>query len=176
MTQAVMIDPKLIVFQAWMFVLPMQQQSVLLLAARGPDGIGKFHATKDVVRFYRAAVLKAAYRGRSLAIDEEEGTTFMTLENFSDDAWWRSITEAYFDHVDELPHHYHLHLMHGAEIIGYKHPMEIFRRRWLSFYLQACHDMHLHAESEEELDGRLNDWDQQYWNEPRQKKGTVSVL
>lgn len=50
-----------LVFQDWMLQLSMQQQSVLVLACRGPDGVGKFHPTKQVVARYRATVLKAAY-------------------------------------------------------------------------------------------------------------------
>jgi hypothetical protein len=37
----------------WMDDLPMQQQSVVVLATRGPDGVAKHHPCKDVVRAYR---------------------------------------------------------------------------------------------------------------------------
>ena len=47
-------------------------------------------------------------------------------------------SRAFFDHVDELPHHYYMHLMHGAQIAGYKHPNDLFRRRWLDFYLDVA--------------------------------------
>ena len=144
-----------IVFQDWMFPLPMQQQSILGLACRGPDGIAKFHSCKEIVARYRASVLKAAYLGRAMRIDEGDDTTFMTLRHFSDDNFWQDIVRAFFDHVDSLPLHYYLHLAHGAEIIGYKHPTELQRTRWLSFYHQSCHDMHLYPESEAEMDARL---------------------
>jgi len=48
------------VFQEWLFATTMQQQSVLVLACRGPDGVKKFHATKLIVARYRASVMKAA--------------------------------------------------------------------------------------------------------------------
>ena len=155
------------VFQDWLFDLTMQQQSVLVLGCRGPDGIAKFHPTKEIVARYRATVLKAAYLGRPMRIDEGDDTTFMTLLGFSDDDHWHKICCLFFDHVDSLPHHYYLHLAHGAQIAGYKHPMETFRQRWGVFYLQCCHDMHLTAETEAQMDERLSDWHQRHWDLPQ---------
>ncbi len=153
-----------LVFQDWMFPLPMQQQSVLVLACRGPDGIAKFHPCKSVVARYRASVLKAAYLGRPMRIDEGDATTFMTLANFSDDREWYGIVREFFDNVDAIPHHYYLHLAHGAEIIGYKHSDALFRKRWMNFYFQCCQDMHLFPETEADLDTRLADWERQHWD------------
>ena len=156
---------KVCVFQDWLFDLTMQQQSVLVLGCRGPDGVAKFHQTKLVVARYRATVLKAAYLGRPMQIDEGDNTTFMTLVKFSIDGDWQTLCRTFFDHVDELPHHYYMHLMHGAQIAGYKHPNELFRRRWLDFYLDCCHDLHLHPETEKQMDSRLGDWDRKYWDD-----------
>lgn len=157
--------PKVCVFQDWLFDLTMQQQSVLVLACRGPDSIAKFHTTKLLVARYRATVLKAAYLGRPMRIDEGDATTFMTLKHFSDNHQWKVMCEAFFDHVDCLPHHYYMHLMHGAEIAGYKHPDPLFRDRWNDFYLHCCHDLHLHPETEAHMDARLGDWDRKHWAE-----------
>ncbi len=153
---------ELCVFQDWMLRLTMQQQSVLVLACRGPDGIAKFHPTKLIVARYRATVLKAAYLGRPMRIGEGDATTFMTLHGFSDDTIWTSITADFFDHVDELPHHYYMHLMHGAQIAGHKHSIGLFRERWGSFYQRCCRDLHLHPETEAEMDRRLGD--RRYWD------------
>lgn len=152
------------VFQDWLFDLTMQQQSVLVLSCRGPDSIAKFHPSKLLVARYRAAVLKAAYLGRPMKVDEHDDTTFMSLEGFSDDLHWNMILAEWFNHVDSIPHHYYMHTMHGAEIIGYKHWEPIFRRRWREFYQRCCEDMHLNPETEDELDKRLNDWDQENWD------------
>lgn len=152
-----------VVFQEWMFCLPMQQQSVLVLACRGPDGVAKFHPCKEIVARYRASVLKAAYLGRAMRIDEGDNTTFMTLINFSDDANWMGLNKVFFDHVDSLPRHYYMHLAHGAEIIGYKHPTELQRNRWRLFYHRCCHDLHLYPEGEAEMDARLADWSRAHW-------------
>ena len=156
--------PQPAVFQDWLFDLTMQQQSVLVLACRGPDGIAKFHPTKQIVARYRATVLKAAYLGRPMRIDEGDATTFMTLKYFSVANEWRAMCGAFFDHVDEIPHHYYMHLMHGAQIAGYKHPNVTFRLRWLDFYTRCCHDLHLMPESAEHMDERLGDWNRKHWD------------
>lgn len=143
----------------------MQQQSVMVLACRGPDGVAKYDPTKHVVQRYRASVLKAAYLGRSMRVDEVNGGgSFMTLAGFSDDLAWRTITKQYFEYGDSLPHHYRSHLMHGAEILGYKHPDELFRRRWCAFYFECCDDLHLNPETEAQMDLRLSDWGREHWD------------
>lgn len=141
----------------WAAAIPIQQQSVLLLAARGPDGMYKHHPVKAVVRAYRACVLHAASLARPLRI-EDGGDTFMDVRTLYSLSAWGDAVRAYFDHVDELPLHYHLHLLHGAEILGYKHPDDHLRLCWQGFYLQAVDDMHLNPETEAQLDERLNDF------------------
>lgn len=154
------------VFPDWVLALPtMQMQSVVMLAARGPDGIRKFHPCKEIVARYRATVLKAAYLGRHMKVDESDDTTFMTLRSFSDNKYWETLCKVFFDHVDELPHHYYMHLMHGAQIAGYFHPEEIFKRRWCDFYLKCCADLHLWPESEVAITRRLSDCEQKHWDD-----------
>ena len=89
----------------------------------------------------------------------------MSLREIVDIAEWERITKAYLRAVDELPHHYHLHLMHGAQILGFKHPNERIRAAWLWFYAHACDDMHLPIESEDVMDARLCDWRQENWSD-----------
>lgn len=146
----------------WCLGLPIQQQSVLLLAARGPDGIPKVHPCKEVQRAYRGTVLVAARFGRPLRWGED-ADTFMSLRSLVAVGVWRLVMDDYFATVDQLPHHFHLHLAHGAEILGYKHPDARFRHRWHDFYLRCCEDMHLTPESESQMDSRLGDWEQTGW-------------
>lgn len=146
----------------WALALPIQQQSVLFLAARGPDGVAKFHPAKAVVRAYRGTVLVAARYGRLLAYGEK-ADDFMSLDRFANDFHWAEDVRAYFHNVDSLPHHYQMHLMHGAQIVGYKHPDERFRDQWRAFYLRAVDDLHLYPEPEELMNERLNDWGQKDW-------------
>lgn len=146
----------------WMFLLPLQQQSVLLLALRGPDGIAKHHPMKAVQRAYRGTILKAARYGRMLQ-QNEEADTFMAMGRFGSYELWKEVCWQYFQHIDALPHHFHNHLMHGAEILGYKHPDSHYRSCWFHFYERCCEDAHVNMETEVQMDKRLGDWGREYW-------------
>jgi len=150
------------VFPDWVASLPMQQQSVLYLAGRGPDGVRKNHPMKCVQRAYRASILKAAKLGRELTF-QDRGDTFMSFECLVGNMDWSQAIQAYFAHIDELPHHFHMHLMHGAQILGYKHPNVEIRERWNKFYKRCAYDAHLNVETEEDMDKRLSDWNQEFW-------------
>jgi hypothetical protein len=53
--------------------------------------------------------------------------------------------------------HFVLHLIHAAEIIGYKHPDENIKKIWQEFYLNMCKAMHLNPETKKQMDNRLKD-------------------
>lgn len=146
----------------WCLRLPLQQQSVLMLASRGPDGMPKYHPCKPIHVAYRGTVLVAAKYGRLLEYGER-ADSFMSLETFADDHLWGSAIEKFFANHDELPHHYLKKLMHGAEIVGYKHPDQRFRKRWNGFYVSMVSEMHLSIETEAEMDRRLGDWGRESW-------------
>jgi len=87
------------------------------------------------------------------------------LDVFANDELWSLAVKDFFKSSDGLPLHYVTHLMHGAEILGYKHPDARFRTRWHHFYLKCVSSMHLGTESEEQMDSRLGDWNREHWNE-----------
>ncbi len=58
---------------------------------------------------------------------------------------------------DGYPHHYIMHLLHSAEILGYKHSDIKLRKFWNWFYLQGCLGLHMNPESEQQMDLRLKD-------------------
>jgi hypothetical protein len=63
----------------------------------------------------------------------------------------------YLTSLDEIPHHFQLHFLHAAEIVGFKHPDGRIRAWWRGLYERLVHDMHLWPETEEQLDRRLGD-------------------
>ena len=79
------------------------------------------------------------------------------------DAMYENVSY-YLETVDELPHHFQLHFMHAAEILGYKHPKLEIRHWWNGTYHRLVNDMHLQAETEETMDRRLADNEKQ-WRE-----------
>lgn len=167
--------------QDWVIALPWMQQSVLFAAVRAPDGIRKDHPVKVLMRWFRRTVLQGSFEGRAFLDPFETGggsfTGPFTAEHASEYclvkdvsyqvavacfeahkvAWFDRMREVYLRHVDELPHHFQLHLMHAAEIIGYEHPDDAIRTWWLDFYLMLVNDAHLFPESREQMNERLSD-------------------
>lgn len=140
----------------WVETLPLQQQAVLVLALRGPDGFAKKHGSKPVLWFYRACVLKAAHKGRMLNHGDHV-PTFMSMLA-ADAGTWQEQLRAFRDVEDELPLHYYTHLMHAAQILAYKHPDLAIRKRWHDFYAQCCDYLHVPEETCNAMDARLADF------------------
>jgi hypothetical protein len=160
------------VLQDWVIGLTFMQQSVLIAAIRGPDGIGKDHQVKRLCRWLRRCILMSAFDGKVVTNPFYPGGGSFTGPSLRSDVaypsdWdWREemtnqITE-YLRHVDELPHHFQLHFMHAAEIIGYKHPSALIGGWWKDTYLRLANDMHLNPETEEKMDYRLGDLEKQW--------------
>jgi len=143
------------VLQEWVTNLTLMQQSVLITAVRGPDALPKFHISKYLLRWYRRCVLLSAFDAGVLSDphDPRGGSFLGPIESKSLD----DLASAYLRGIDELPLHFHFHLVHAAEILGYKHPADEIKAWWNRFYLAAVRDMHLKPEPEEDLDRRLAD-------------------
>ena len=143
------------VLQSWVESLTLMQQSVLITAVRGVDTLTKYHVSKYILRWYRRCILLSAFDQCVLddPHDPRGGSFTGPIEAVSLD----KLGSHYLVSVDEVPHHFHLHLVHAAEILGYKHPDEETRKWWHRFYAAAVSDMHLNIETEEELDKRLGD-------------------
>lgn len=153
------------VTQRWVHQIPMMQQSVLLAAVRGPDGLAKYGGgAKMLLRWYRRCILLSAMDRRVLADPcEPNGGSFTgpSLNGPDDVDHWSDRMQAhvndYLRQVDALPHHWQMHFMHAVEIVGYKHPEPVVRHFWHQFYLRLVHDMHVWPETQRQLDERLGD-------------------
>lgn len=84
---------------------------------------------------------------------------------------WRmfdKMREVYLRHVDEMPHHFQLHFMHAAQIVGCHHPSTAIRAWWREFYLMIVNDAHLQPESDADMNLRLSDnsdeWKKREWS------------
>lgn len=174
------------VLQGWVEKLSMMQQSVLIAAVRAPDGLRKDHPVKVIMRWYRRSIMVSAMNGKVYDDPFQPGggsftgpfilqhvvemlpaaSVPLTIESERDlDRWWTAFAEVqnvYLRHVDEMPHHFQLHLMHAAEIVGYKHPSSVVRCWWRAFYEKIVNDAHLVPESEERMDYRLGDKEEQW--------------
>ncbi|MEM6579273.1 MAG: hypothetical protein AAF678_12355 [Pseudomonadota bacterium] len=160
--------PSLVVTQAWTHQIPLMQQTVLLTAIRGPDGVAKYHQSKFLLRWLRRCVLLGALDHNVFTSPGERGGGSFTGPSFALEAcgeWEQSmmsVVDRYLQSLDELPHHFQMHFMHAAEIIGYKHPDDRIRLWWHSLYVELVRDLHLSIETEAELDFRLGDSEAQW--------------
>lgn len=147
-------DGRRSVLQDWVHNLTFMQQSVLIAATRGPDGLHKDHVAKQILRWLRRCYLISAFDRRALTDPAENGGGLFTgpVDRPLDE-----VASDYLRSVDEIPHHFHLHLMHAAEILGYKHPDREIGAWWSRFYLRMVNDAHLCPETEERMDIRLGD-------------------
>ncbi len=158
------------VLQPWVNDISMMQQTVLLTAIRGPDGLPKYGSIKMLLRWYRRCVLLSAMDGKVLDTPyEPNGGSFTgpscqspsTCTNVPEMMDWRpslnAIVDEYLRTLDGVPHHFQMHLMHAIEIVGYKHPDPLIKSWWNEVYHRLVNDFHLHPETEAELDARLGD-------------------
>lgn len=155
------------VLHDWVCDLPFTQQALLMLATRGPDSLPKDTPAKEILHYLRGAIIKPAYfdfykEDGFMNIDYGEVTyeqdhynndTDIIYQNFG----WRFVEcgDEFFRHVDELPHHFYMHIIHAAEVLGYKFPDERVMRCWYDFYGCACKSFHMNPETLEQLDQRL---------------------
>lgn len=166
------------VLQDWLCNLPFMQQSVLLTAIRGPDGIEKYSPIKYLLRWFRRCIVISAmdgcvltdpfdergvsFTGPSIILDPKDnsGKPWIVKDFRTEEDGWLAmdrLVDAYIQMLDCVPHHFQMHFMHAAQILGYKHPDEFIRNWWNYVYIRLVHDMHLNVETEEEMDMRLGD-------------------
>lgn len=146
------------VLQDFVLDLSFMQQSVLIAAVRGPDGIRKNHPVKVLCRWLRRSFLLSAFEGKPILDPYAKGGGSFTGPCRNEDV--KSLEHAmdlYLESVDEIPHHFQLHFMHAAEILGYKHSDPNVRNWWLNCYNKLVNDAHLFPETEEQMDKRLGD-------------------
>jgi hypothetical protein len=127
----------------WVECLGLRHQGVLMSCVRGCDSVPKDDASKLLARCLRAKVL--------LSFDDKPSSFIDRVE--PDELGRRMI--AVLENHDHYPVHYLLHILHGAEIIGYKHPDSLTRDRWLWFYVNLAKCFHLTPETEVQMDERL---------------------
>lgn len=170
--------------QAWVLDIPIMQQSVLFAAIRAPDGLRKNHPIKVLMRWYRRSILLSAFDKRALEDPFEAGGGSFTgpfelhhaqeyfgcswgtgmasksTERIWEERPWAAMDrmrKVYLDYVDEIPHHFQLHFMHAAQIVGVHHPIAQIRDWWRTFYLMIVNDAHLQPETDAAMNLRLSD-------------------
>ena len=137
------------VLHDWVTGLTFQQQALLLTGMRGPDAMPKHNAAKAIVRYLRGAVIKPA--GTWSGFNDND---FM----WGDYDYFIVYAKSLLEDPDAYPFHFMMHLIHCAEVVGYKHPDKIIRDHWFTFYTAACDSFHMTPETEKQMDDRLSDF------------------
>lgn len=155
------------VLQNWVIALPLMMQTTLLTSVRGPDGCPKYGPTKMLLRWYRRCFLVAAMEQTVLSDPHDpRGGSFMgpsipepLVEQSKPGFIWEikmdNVLDQYLRELDSIPHHFQMHLLHSAEILGYKHSDPRIRKWWYKVYRTLVNDLHLRPEPEEVMDERL---------------------
>lgn len=154
------------IFQPWFHKQELIAQSIVLSCIRGPDGVDRNHIAKRIVNWYRRCVLKPVDGSDAVLIpyDNTEGVSGSYMGpsiNIPSEGDWHltmnKVGRQYLESVDSLPFHFHSHLIHCSQILGYKHDDDDVRQWWNEFYILCANKLHLKAESEVKMDTRFQE-------------------
>lgn len=134
------------IIRQWVSELGNRHQVALLTAMRGCDYIQRDNTARPIVRALRYAVMDMRNE-TPLAIGNN--FLFPSLE-------WSDIA-AFLADWDRYPVHFVHHLMHACEVAAYKHPDRDLADAFWSVYRGLVINLHVTAETEAEMDARLND-------------------
>lgn len=137
------------VLHQWVHMQTFQMQALLLTAMRGPDENNKYNAAKAIVRYLRGVICKPAGDWNGTNNNDFMWGDYSQFDHYAEKFWG--------DH-DEYPHHFTMHLVHCAEVVGYKHPDPEIAKYWQGFYVEAGWAFHMTPETESQMDRRLNDF------------------
>ena len=128
------------VVQDWLSYVNFMQQTVVLTAIRGVDGVPKDDPTKDILKALRKDVLKNA----------DPSTTYMNKPRPDPEQ-----LTFFFARIDHYNIHWFSHFLQAAEVIGYKCPDVEKANYWLRVYIMGCQALHHNPETEGQMDARL---------------------
>lgn len=145
------------VLQDWVTELPLRAQGTLMTGIRGCDLVPKNPASIDeehgcstgecspergLSAYFRYCVLNPA--------DPRE----VDIPG----AWFQSNPPEFKpSQFGQYPLHWYSHMMHGFEVIGYCHPDPGIQSRARFIYLRMVRNLHLNAETRDEMMNRLNE-------------------
>jgi hypothetical protein len=134
------------VLREWVLGLPLREQGTLLTCIRGCDLVPKLpldSVERRLVSAFRYAVMNPA--------DPREVDVpgaFFSSEVPRD---FRASS------IGHYPQHWVAHIMHGAQVIAYRHPDEDTCLEWHAIYKCLVDGMHLRVEPPDEMVERLSE-------------------
>jgi hypothetical protein len=144
-------NPKVSVLQDWVVQLPLREQGTLLTAVRGCDDEPKMWIARGVAespgRRITAWVRWCFMNPADPREVDVPGAFFQSRPPFP-------FKPSGFGH---LPQHWYSHIMHGLEVIAYRHPHEDIRMTAFGLYQQMVWNMHLNVETMQQFNTRLSE-------------------
>jgi hypothetical protein len=134
------------VIRSWVSDLGNRHQVALLTAMRGCDYIQRENSARPIVRALRFAVMDM---GGEVSLAVANGFLLPSLA-------WADVA-AFLKDWDRYPVHFLHHLMHACEVAAYKHPDPVLAGAFMSVYRGLILNLHVTAETEAEMDSRLDD-------------------
>jgi hypothetical protein len=135
------------VLQDWVMNIGLRQQGTLLSGLRGCDTVPRHHISKLIGRALRADCLN------SFCGDAKKAVSYI---QFLEHSTLVDMLPHILDSQDELPSHYVSHLIHAIQILAFYHPDPDRNSIWNQYYLRLCKRWHMHPETIEDLEKRLN--------------------
>ena len=137
------------VLQDWVMELPRREQGTLLTCVRGCDLTPKFPLNSLERRLVSA--LRCAFMNPAdvREVDREPGS-FFSSEPPHPKTWKAS-------ELGHYPLHWFSHVMHSAEVIGYRHPDRDTAFLWECIYIKLAESLHLRPESKDAMIERLSE-------------------
>lgn len=137
------------VLQDWVMALPKREQGTLLTCVRGCDLTPK-HPLESLERRLVSA-LRAAFLNPAdpREVDFEPGS-FFTSQPPKPGTWKAS-------ELGHYPLHWYSHVMHAAEVLGYRHPDRVTRSLWYATYVEMAWSLHLQPETKQGMIERLSE-------------------
>lgn len=137
------------VLQDWVMSLPRREQGTLLTCVRGCDLTPKMPL--DSLERRLVSALRCAFMNPAdpREVDVEPGSFFSSAP--PDPTTWKA------SELGHYPLHWFSHVMHSAEILGYRHPDHDASSVWYAIYKKLAHSLHLKHETFDEMVERLGE-------------------
>lgn len=140
-------NPRRSVLQDWVMELPLREQGTLLTCVRGCDLTPKLPLDSTARRLVSALRHAFMVPADPREVDAEPGSFFVSRAPID----WKA------SELGHYPQHWLSHVMHSAEVIGYRHPNRIVRETWYAIYAKLARSMHLNPETFEQFEERLSE-------------------
>lgn len=144
-------NKKVSVLQDWVVKLPLREQGTLLTAVRGCDDEPKTWIARGVAESPGrriTAYVRWCFMNPADPREVDVPGAFFQSKPPS------PFKPSGFGH---LPQHWYSHIMHGLEVIAYRHSNVTVRHTAYGLYQQMVWNMHLNVETLEEFKRRLSE-------------------